>query len=125
MGRTKNLWGSPNTSTGGNAVNFEWNGTNPNITSYPGVSTADVFLAYARTPEIVDFYYGTWSSGWPTMESMTLFGTVQMQTAQWVIATNAAPIAATVNILFRLGGSAATSGTYEIVYDRWRITTWE
>lgn len=122
--REKNLNGAPNTATGGIAADFWWN-TNPNPSSYPGVSTADVLLAYFRTPTVVDIYYGTYSSGWPTMESMSLMGTIQMQTSQWVAVASSNVTAATVDLWFQVGGSAATTGTYEVIFDRWRITTWE
>ncbi len=124
--RVKNFLGAPNSATGGIAADFWWQGANPNPGSYPGVSTADVLLAYFRSPEIIDVYYGTYSGGWPTMEAMTLMGTIQMQTTQFISAANSGPvIAATVDIWFQVGGSAATSGTYEAIFDRWRITTWE
>ncbi len=122
--RQKNLNGCPNTATGGIAADFWWN-TNPSPSSYPGVSTADVLCAYFRSPEVVDVYYGTYSGGWPTLESMSLMGTIQMQTAQWVSVASSNVVAATVDLWFQVGGSAASSGTYEAIFDRWRLTTWE
>jgi hypothetical protein len=122
--REKNLRGAPNTATGGITVSTYWNGSEPAISSYPGVSTDDVYVAYARTPETIDLYHGVYSGGWPTMESMTMTGTIQLQTTQWV-GTGAAPVAADVAIRFILGGAAASSGTYEIVIDRWRLVTYE
>ncbi|MEO8273488.1 MAG: hypothetical protein ABI620_05445 [Chloroflexota bacterium] len=121
--RAKNLNGAPNTATGGIAASFWWNGTEPFTSSYPGVSTVDVWMAYHRSPEIADIYYGTYSGGWPTMESMTFMGSINMQTTQFV--ANSTLIAANVFFGFNLGGSAASSGTYELIFDRWRITTWE
>jgi hypothetical protein len=123
-GREKNMNGTPNTATGGNACDYYWNTSTPTAVCYPGVSTADVMLTYYRTPEIMDVYMGTWSSGWPTMESMTLIGTINMQAAGFV-GTGGAPTATPVDFLFYVGGSSASSGTWEIVFDRWRITTWE
>ena len=123
--RVKNLLGAPNSATGGIASDFWWT-TAVTTATYPGVSTADVLLAYFRTPTDVDIYYGTYSGGWPTMESMTLMATMQMQTTQTVTAANSGPvIAATVDLWWQMGGSSATSGTYEIIFDRWRITSWE
>ena len=124
--QNRNVNGAPNTTTGGIGMSFWWNGTEPSVSSYPGVSTADVWMVFFRTPQVADVYYGTWSSGWPTMESMTLMGNIQMQTSQFVAASGTGPvIASQVNIDFAVEGSAATSGTYEMIFDRWRITTWE
>lgn len=124
--RVKNLNGAPNTATGGNAYDADWGGVGVSPSSYPGVSTDDVMLGYFRTPEEIDVYTGTYSGGWPTMESMTLRGTLRLQIAQF-IGAGAAPVAAPVDIHFYIGGSPAgtISTTYEIVIDRWRVTAWE
>lgn len=122
--RCRNMLGAPNTTTGGIGCEFWWTAyVGPS--SYPGVSTADVLCAYFRSPEVVDVYYGTYSGGWPTLESMTLMGTIQMQTSQFIAAASAQPKASDVDIWFQVGGSAASTGTYEIIFDRWRLTCWE
>lgn len=72
FGRARTHLGTPNTSAGGIGFQTWWNNTS---TSYNyGASSADVFLHYARSPWEFDLYVGTYSGGWPTMESMTLGG---------------------------------------------------
>jgi hypothetical protein len=127
LSRGRGAYGTPATTTGGIAVTGWYNNVDLNIlTGYPGVSTADVLCAYFRSPQTVDVYYGTYSSGWPTMESMTLMGTLQMQTTAFSPAALSGPaIAGSVTLPFTLYPGVSTSGTYEIIWDRWRITTWE
>ncbi|MDD5304299.1 MAG: hypothetical protein PHS14_14465 [Elusimicrobia bacterium] len=120
--RNRNLDGAPNSTTGGLAMFYTW-GSLQDPSSYPGVTSADVMCAYFRAPDIVDVYYGTWSSGWPTMESMTFLGTIRMSPQGFV--GNVNPIATSVAIRFYIGGSSSTTGTYEIIIDRWRLTAWE
>lgn len=120
--RNRNAQGAPNTTTGGLAIDYWWNGSDINPSSYFGVSSADVICTLVRSHDQMDVYYGTYSGGWPTLESMTFWGTIRASAAGWVANT---PTAAGVSIRFYLGGSSASSGTYEIVIDRWRLTTWE
>lgn len=125
--RNKNQQGAPNTATGGLGFTWWWNG-DANVASYPGVTTADVWMAFFRTPWDVDLYYGTWSSGWPTMEAMTLWATLQMRnsTTTLIAGQNTmTPFLASTHMLFQLGGAVATTGTFEIIFDRWRVTAWE
>jgi hypothetical protein len=128
LSRSKNVNGAPNTATAGNA--FEWYGAGAasGVSTYPGASSDDVMLAYFRSPTQIDFYSGAWSSGWPLMENMTLEGSAFIgpySLASWIGSTYGPPTAGLIDILFLAGNAAATSGTYEIVFDRFRITTWE
>jgi hypothetical protein len=126
--RTKNYLGSPATATGGLAYDYWWNGSIQSTSSYSsiGVSSADVWMAYFRTPYVADIYIGTYSSGWPTMESMTLVGTFWMPgSTAFLAGSSSGMTTAGFHIQFLLGDAAATTGTYEIVFDRWRLTTWE
>ena len=123
--RARQTANTPNTTTGGIAINYWLFGSVVTPASYPGVSTADVILAYVVNLSCVDFYYGTWSSGWPTMESMTLMGRV-CGASGWLGAGTSNPAPAAVDTVFAFSGAAnTTTGTAEIILDRWRITTWE
>lgn len=128
MGRLRNALGAPNTTTGGLAYDYWWNGGVNNSSSYSsiGVSSNDVMAWVYRTPTLADIYVGTYSGGWPALGSMTKVGTFNPM-ANTAFMTNAAADIGATNfaITFLVGGSAATSGTYEIIFDRWRVTTWE
>ncbi|MDD5305604.1 MAG: hypothetical protein PHS14_21095 [Elusimicrobia bacterium] len=126
--RTRSLNGTPNTSTGGVSFNHWMFGTDPAVSSYPGIATPDVLCAFVQDLSYVDVYYGTYSSGWPTIESMTLMGRMTgYNSGTWVTGGVSTPIsAALVDLLFEFGGAASTStGTAEIIWDRWRLTAWE
>jgi hypothetical protein len=123
--RARNINGTPNTTTGGIAFDHFLFGSDVNPTSYPGVSTADVIAVLFHNTSCVDVYFGTYSSGWPALADMTLMGRVCGRN-DWLTAPSGRPKAADVEMFWELGASGgATSGTYEIIYDRWRITTWE
>ena len=120
---------TPNTTVGGIAFDHWMAGVDQNPNSYPGVSTADVLMAYVRDFNTVDVYYGTWAGAWPTMESMTLMGRVTPFNGSgqnyWMPASTTAPAANLVDIAFGLGSAGnATAGNFELIVDRWRITTW-
>jgi hypothetical protein len=125
--RSRNTGGTPNTTTGGLSVEYWWNGSllgSPN--GYAGASTDDVLCAYFRAPDQVDVYRGVYSSGWPLLSSMTLVATIKAQAgASMVLGANAYPTVTATSLAWTLGGSSATTGTYEVIWDRWRITTWE
>jgi hypothetical protein len=125
--RCRNQNGAPSTTTGGIACDTWMLGSAAGASSYPGVSTADVLCAVVTGLSTVDVYYGTYSSGWPTMESMTLMGRLSgTASGAWLGAATSNPAAATVDLLFEYGGAVNTStGTSEIIFDRWRITSWE
>jgi hypothetical protein len=125
--RARAINGAPNTTTGGIAFDHWLGGSDINPNSYPGVSTADVILTYFRSFDSIEVYYGTYSGGWPTMESMTLMGRVNAGSVSWLsAATSSAGNAALVDMYFEFGSAApATTGTFEVIFDRWRITTWE
>lgn len=123
--RARNINGTPNTTTGGIALDHWMFGTDVNPSSYPGVSTADVLCALVRDFNTVDVYYGTYSGGWPTIASMTLMGRVAGASG-WIGAATSLPSAALTLLVFEFGGAASTSGgTAEVIFDRWRIVTWE
>jgi hypothetical protein len=123
--RNRSIDGTPNTTTGGIAIDHWMLGADANPSSYPGVTTADVLVAYVSNPSCVDFYYGTYSSGWPLLSAMTQMGRV-CGTSGWLGSATSQPSASLVNIVFEFGAAAGTStGTAEVIYDRWRITTWE
>jgi hypothetical protein len=121
--RVRNLYGAPNTTTGGIAGNHWMFGTVDSANIYPGVSTADVLMGYVEGINSVAIYYGTYSGAWPTMEAMTLMG--RMSGGAMVAAATSNPSAALVDLLFELSGGAPASGTIEMIFDRWRVTTWE
>lgn len=77
--KNRNANGAPNTTVGGSCWDYFWNGIDISVNSYFGISSADVICTYVRCPDMVDIYIGTYSGGWPTMESMTLWATVRMQ----------------------------------------------
>jgi hypothetical protein len=80
-------------------------------------------LAYVRQPDEIDYYMGTWAGSWPAMEAMTLIGTMRYQNAIFA-GQAAAPVATPVYLSFYVGGSNASAGTFEVVFDRWRLTGW-
>jgi hypothetical protein len=123
--RTKNQLGTPNTAVGGIAADA-WYSAAIAPATYPGVTTADCLLAFFRAPTLVDIYYGTYSGGWPAMESMSLMTSFNYPgTAQFMNFGSAPASAALLHLYFQHGGSGATANTYEFIWDRWRVTSWE
>ena len=125
--RERNANGTPSTTTGGIACDSWMLGSAAAASSYPGVSTADVLCAVVTGLSTMDVYYGTYSSGWPTMESMTLMGRLSgTASGAWLGAATSNPTAGAMDLLFHYGGGVSTgSGTSEIIFDRFRITSWE
>lgn len=122
MRRAKNINGAPNTNAGAAVAQYGFQGAD---TSGPNlVITCDVFMAYLRSPFLYEMYAGTYSAGWPAMESMTFVGEVNIQSATAANPTFSntkydAPTAwALVLGLFSTNVAAVT-------FDRWRITTFE
>jgi hypothetical protein len=127
VSRGKNLFGTPNTATGGISFNSFMHGGTANTSGYPGVSTANVIVALVKGLTQVDVYYGTYSDAWPTLDSMTLMGRLSGTSAgAWLSAATSTAGATNASLYFHLYGAAnASTGTYEIILDRWRLTSWD
>lgn len=128
FGRMRQILGTPNTTTGGLAYDYWWNGGVANLSSYShiGVSSADVFCILYRTPVLADVYIGTYSGGWPTLSAMTKISTISYIGSTIVMTHGAYDLGSTnMHMAFLLGGGSATTGTYELIFDRWRVTAWE
>jgi hypothetical protein len=127
IGRFRLIKGSPNTATGGLAYDWWWNGAVTNTSTYPsiGVSTNDVMCWLWRTPFYGEVYTGVYSGGWPLIGAMTKVGNISLFPGGSFITQTAADVGATnVAVNWLCGGQSATAGTYEIISDRWRVTTW-
>jgi hypothetical protein len=127
IGRMRNVLGAPNSTTGGLAYDYWWNSGVGLLGSYSsiGVSSADVLCIVFRTPLLLEAYVGTYSGGWPALGSMTKAGSMMPATSTaFMMNANSDMGSTNMAIRFLLGTSAATTGTYEIIFDRFRITTW-
>ena len=63
---------------------------------------------------------------WPAIEDMNLMGTIVMQVTAggWVSSANSLLGVDQMILDFGLEGSQASVGTMEIIFDRWRLTSW-
>lgn len=135
MRRLRNLEGGANTATGSLGMWGMWNGSdfssvlagapttvgNGN-TSHEG--THDVCCTYWRSPVEADFYYGTYSGGWPAFSELT-FGASMLLRANVVAGFNKwRDPASTWGMVFGSGSGGNSNSNY-ITIDRWRLTYWD
>ncbi len=125
--RAKNQWGAPATTAGGLSFGRQF-GNGTLSTQTVGASTNNVTLLYVRNPYRIDVYFGTWSSGWPTMESMVWAGTIDMAGGFYAMEATSGNYLADLSawaVYFELDGVIAGGQTINTTLDRWRVTTWE
>ncbi|TXH47986.1 MAG: hypothetical protein E6Q97_25945 [Desulfurellales bacterium] len=137
--RGRNFVGTPNSSTGGYAAwtaQYGQDQTIPFLPTSPATSdwpsdtvhegSQNVLLTYFRNWTDVEFYYGTWSSGWPSMEDMTYGGTFtpsgKLYYTTSIFRSNRD--AKTWRICTGNAGNGGTTGQY-ITVARTRITYWD
>lgn len=123
--RGRNMGGAQNTADGGNVFSLWWNNTD-NIGLITNGSAYDVFCLFFRSPHEVDYMLGTWSSGWPTFESLTYGGTARPAfPTNGVIITSASGFATNgprPASEFYIPVTAGINTTF--VLERYRFTVW-
>ena len=133
--RARNSSGAPNNANGSFTAWGRFNGAETNqpygaMADTSGTGTAiqndasDVCCMYFRTPYVCEFYYGTWSSGWPTFESLKWGASINLlpalSTAHYRLKDPA-----TVWGLYLISGSGGNSTSNNMTVHGFRVTYWD
>lgn len=88
-------------------------------------SADDVCCMYFRAPYLCDFYYGAWSSGWPTFESLKWGASINLvQNPNSVNFVDFRDPATTWALYFSSGAGGNSTSNQMTTYG-WRVTYWD
>lgn len=133
--KTRNTQGGANTANGSLGTWQTWNGsdvsnvfagapdtTGNGSTNHSGAE--DVVCMYFHDPFRCSWYYGTYSGGWPSFESLKYGAYGNMIGNQVTVYNKIRDPATTWNLAF-CGGSGGNSNSNYMTMARWRLTYWD
>jgi hypothetical protein len=136
--RSRNAYGTANNATGGFSAWSAQLGRDQGVGLMPGNisladsppdtvhnGTDDVVLMYYRDLYTIDYYYGNWSSGWPTMESMTFGGRFDPHGVNYYTPESTRRYRDPGKWRQGAGGSGSNTGSQWHIVSRTRITYWD
>ncbi len=133
--RTRNVQGGVNNSTGSLGTWSAFNGTDtanvfggaPNTVGNGSTShnaADDVVCMYFNGPLDCTWYYGSYSGGWPTFESLKWGAHQRFGNSQATVFNKFRDPATTWGLAFA-SGQGGLSNSNEMTIARWRLTYWD